>query len=110
MKVPGMFLLSLLCCLPVQAQAVAFVDVNVVPMDSATPRTPDVIVALGPSNTAKVPDGTQRIDDGGKYLMPGLADMHAHLDVDFGGTIRAYLFLFVANGVTTYNSRQKFEP
>jgi cytosine/adenosine deaminase-related metal-dependent hydrolase len=33
--------------------------------------------------------------------MPGLADMHVHLDASFGGTSRSYMLLFLANGITT---------
>ncbi|MFH1313372.1 MAG: amidohydrolase family protein [Candidatus Eisenbacteria bacterium] len=50
---------------------------------------------IGPSQTVKVPDRAALIDGRNKYLMPGLADMHAHvIEVD-------HLLLFVANGVTT---------
>lgn len=53
------------------------------------------IVAVGEAARVSVPDGVQTIDGAGLYLMPGLADMHAHswLDSD--------LTLFVAAGVTT---------
>ena len=51
----------------------------------------------------KVPAGALQIDGRGKYLMPGLADMHVHL---FPGTGQDDLAnqqfqLFLANGVTT---------
>lgn len=89
------------------APEVAFVNVNVVPMDKErvllhqTVVVKDArIVALGPSAKTKVPKRAQRIDGRGKYLMPGLADMHVHV----GGrpeTRQASLVLFIANGVTT---------
>ena len=43
-----------------------------------------------------MPVDAQRIDGRGKVLIPGLHDMHVHLD----GT-RGMLALFVAHGVTT---------
>jgi imidazolonepropionase-like amidohydrolase len=55
----------------------------------------DRIAALGPAASTRVPDGTTRIDGHGKWLMPGLVDMHVHLDDADDGT------LYVANGVTT---------
>jgi imidazolonepropionase-like amidohydrolase len=85
---------------------VAFVDVDVVPMDrEIVLRDQTVIVRddriaeIGPAKDVKVPDGAFRIAgrEGGKTrtLMPGLADMHVH------AWSPDDLVLFVANGVTT---------
>jgi imidazolonepropionase-like amidohydrolase len=86
---------------PVDAD-VAFTHVTVVPMTTPgelTDRTVlvkgDRIVAVGPSATT-VPAARARVIDGtGRFLLPGLADMHAHL-YDMPS-----LALLVANGVTT---------
>ncbi len=85
-----------------RAQLVAFVDVNVVPMDSeriVERQTVIVrdgrIVAMGPVETTDQPAEAQRINGRGRYLMPGLADMHVHLEQE------GDLLLFVSNGVTT---------
>lgn len=97
---------------PALAQPVAFVDVNVVPLDrervlerQTVVVTGDRITALGPSSSTTVPAGATRIDGRGKYLMPGLAEMHAHV---IGGNNpnheqlnRDILFLYVANGITS---------
>jgi Amidohydrolase family len=62
--------------------------------DMAVLITGDRITGLGPSDGFKVPSGAQVVDATGKFLIPGLWDMHVHwLDKD-------YLPLFVANGVT----------
>lgn len=57
------------------------------------------IVAVGAGGTAEVPATARVIDGAGRFLIPGLAEMHAHVPVE-----RAYrdevLFLWVANGVT----------
>ena len=37
------------------------------------------IAAMGPSATTPVPAGARVVDATGRYLMPGLADMHVHL-------------------------------
>ncbi len=82
--------------------ALAFVDVSVVPMDAdhmlehqTVLIRGDRIAALGPAASTPVPDGATRIDGHGKWLMPGLVDMHVHLNDADDGT------LYVANGVTT---------
>jgi imidazolonepropionase-like amidohydrolase len=94
-------------------QATAFVGVNVVPMDrervleNQTVVVRDGhIVAIGPAASTSVPEGAVRIDGAGKYLLPGLAEMHAHIPVpeqDREYTERV-LFLYIANGVTTARS------
>jgi imidazolonepropionase-like amidohydrolase len=55
----------------------------------------DRILAAGPRSRVKIPKGATVIDARGKYILPGLWDMHAHMfQVEFGP---AYL----AAGVTT---------
>ena len=65
---------------------VAFVDVNVVPMDrdvvlrGQTVMVRDgMIAAVGPRGEVPVPAGAEVIAGEGGYLLPGLADMHVHL-------------------------------
>ncbi|HEX2210056.1 MAG TPA: amidohydrolase family protein [Longimicrobium sp.] len=64
---------------------VAFVDVNVVTMrdERVLPRRTVLvregrIAAVGHADSVAVPAGALRVAGGGAYLMPGLADMHAH--------------------------------
>jgi hypothetical protein len=54
----------------------------------------DTIRSVGPSKGAKVPAGAEVVDLGGKALMPGLWDMHAHLSPPDGA-------LNIGAGVTT---------
>ena len=85
---------------------VAFERVNVLPMTDAESLLSDqtvlvsgnVITAIGPTHQVQVPAGATRIDGRGRYLMPGLADMHVHLEHVENPAI---LQLFVAHGVTT---------
>jgi imidazolonepropionase-like amidohydrolase len=97
------------------AQDLAFVGVNVVPMDrNGTLNNQTVIVqagriaAMGPVASTRVPDGTLRLDGRGKYLMPGLGEMHGHIPstLERREFIDAVLFLYVANGVTTVRGMQ----
>ena len=61
------------------------------------------IAAIGATRNVQVPSGARRIDGRGKYLIPGLADMHTHLysDGDSPDSVAKYeLGVMVANGVT----------
>ena len=55
-----------------------------------------LIVAVGSSVKFEVPRNAKVIDCTGKFILPGLWDMHVHL----GNATRSALPLFVANGVT----------
>jgi len=61
------------------------------------------IAAFGPTSSIKIPDGSQVFDAAGKYLIPGLADMHVHLTGagEPRGSREFILPLLLANGVTT---------
>ena len=81
---------------------IAFVDVNVVPLDrerilgrQTVVVRAGSIVAIGPSAEVRLPARARVVDGRGKYLMPGLADMHAHL------VRKEDMLLYVARGVTT---------
>jgi len=114
---------------------VAFVDVTVVPMDKEQilPHRTVVIEGgrigqIGPASLVKVARGTTRIEGKGKFLMPGLTDMHVHfvrealpqnaplLAQGYSGRTpgipasassdherenTAYALMFLANGITT---------
>jgi imidazolonepropionase-like amidohydrolase len=87
----------------------AFVNVNVLPMDRNTVLTNQTvlvrdgrIVSLSAAGAA-LPDGARKVDGRNKFLMPALAEMHAHIP---GGNapdevIERTLFLYAANGVGT---------
>ena len=90
-----------------QNRLVAFVNVNVVPMDSERVLADQIVIVkdglvaeIGPAANIKVPASALRVDGRGKYLMPGLADMHVHLSAERADVL-ALLQLFIANGVTT---------
>ena len=76
--------------------------VTVVPMDSErTLKDYTVVVGggrvtrMGPSARTAAPRGATRVDGRGRYLMPGLADMHVHpYDTD-------QFIDYLAHGVTT---------
>ena len=86
-------------------------DVTVVPMTSETVIERAAVLvrdgriaAVGPADKVKVPAGARRVDGRGKYLLPGLADMHTHLysdDPEMPDSVGPYeLGVMVANGLT----------
>ena len=91
--------------------AVAFVDVNVIPMDTERVLRHQTvivrngeIVEIGDARRIKIPAGAQRIDGRGKFLIPGLSDMHVHLftDDEFPAALAEDEFkIMIAHGVTT---------
>ncbi len=88
----------------------AITDVAVVPMTSDTVlRGATVVVRDGriaevaPKGGVEIPMGARRIDGRGKYLIPGLADMHTHLysDDESPDSVAPHeLGVMLANGVT----------
>jgi imidazolonepropionase-like amidohydrolase len=94
---------------PVGAASVAFTRVAVIDVTGGPTRNDmtvvtdqDRIVAVGPTSSLKPPAGARVVDGRGKFLIPGLWDMHVH--TVFGDWLprneRVVLPLFVANGVT----------
>ena len=93
----------------------AFVDVNVLPMDSERlleAQTVVVdggrIVAVGSAEEIGPAEGVEVIEAAGQYLIPGLTEMHGHLPASQMSDTDAknLLFLYVANGVTTVRGMQ----
>jgi imidazolonepropionase-like amidohydrolase len=101
----------------VKYQAVAFLNVNLVPMDRERIVENQTVVVrdgriseIGPAASVKVPADAQRVEGRGKYLMPGLAEMHGHMPhPNLGEKIaNSFLLLFVANGITTVRTMYGF--
>jgi imidazolonepropionase-like amidohydrolase len=97
-----MCLYALLCL------SVAIVNADVLPMDRErvlarqTVLTEDGrITRIGPARDVAIPAGARTIDGSGKFLVPGLVDVHVHLASNPEPEQRVLLQLFVANGVTT---------
>ncbi len=99
-------------------QIIAFTNVKLIPMTSETVIENQTvlvsssnIIDIGPADELKIPRGAQLIDGKGAYLMPGLADMHAHTRLSTGQWAQPWedakvwpvhpLKLYLANGITT---------
>lgn len=88
--------------------SIAFVDVNVIPMTPTLGVVPHqtVVIRNGRIESvgdagAAIPRGAARVDGRGKYLIPGLADMHVHLEHFEDPSV---LRLFTSYGVTFVRS------
>ncbi|HEX9166465.1 MAG TPA: amidohydrolase family protein [Gemmatimonadales bacterium] len=97
----ALFVLAVLAPAAEAQQPVAFTDVRVVDVAAGQVRPATTVVVTGNRVTAvgagqAVPAGARRIDGQGKYLIPGLWDMHVHLSM----AGREALPVLLANGVT----------
>lgn len=95
-----------------QFREIAFTNVDVIPMTSAEQILLDQTVIIrsgkiqkiGPADKVRPNSNALLIDGTGKYLMPGIAEMHAHIPVPSGDSdslVRKTLLLYLANGITT---------
>ena len=124
-SVAALVVLTLTAAVPGRAQSpapappaaplvLAIENVTVIPMDSERTLPAHTvivegrrIVAVGPSSTTPVPAGAVRVEGRGRFLIPGLAEMHAHFPG--GQQLEQYgeeladrlLYLNLACGVTT---------
>ncbi|MGB8474962.1 MAG: amidohydrolase family protein [Candidatus Acidiferrum sp.] len=90
--------------------ALAITHVTLIDATGAAPK-PDMtvllagekIAAIGPSSSLSIPRGTRVLDTSGKFLIPGLVDMHVHLTGagEPTGSREFILPLLLANGITT---------
>jgi len=109
-----MFLTSICLSARVIADTTVFDNVNVLPMDREVVLEnqrvviqEDLIKEIGPVNSIGIPEGAKKIDATGKYLMPGLADMHTHLDLN--GKPDS-LWHYIAYGVTSIRNLNGIAP
>lgn len=106
MKLAALLLAS---WLPLPAATYVFENVNVLPMDRNRILEGHTVLiednrikAVGKAGSIKAPDGAVRIDGRGKFLIPGLTEMHGHLPPPQASAqdVDDTLFLYLANGVT----------
>lgn len=93
-----------------QAQTLVFTHATVIDMTGAPPKSDMTVIvvghriaALGKTGKLRVPKKAHVIDATGKYLIPGLWDMHVHVfnNVSQRDPNEYYFPLFIANGVTS---------
>lgn len=95
-----LFLVLLFALVPLRAQILLIQHATVIDMVTPTPRkNAEVLVEgnhiLAVGRNIKPPRGAQILNARGKYLIPGLWDMHVHL-----GIPDAFFPMLVASGIT----------
>jgi imidazolonepropionase-like amidohydrolase len=93
------------------AKPLAITSVTVIDATGAPARpdmtvivTGDRITAVGKFREVGVPEGARVVDGKGKYLIPGLWDMHVHT------ADPSFLPLYLANGVTGVRDMHAMDP
>jgi imidazolonepropionase-like amidohydrolase len=92
-----------------QAQPIVFQNVNLLTMDGDRFQGNQTVIVnngvidwVGPAAEAELTDGAEIIS-GDYYLMPGLAEMHAHIPPERQGEeyVNQVLKMYVSQGITT---------
>lgn len=87
----------------------AFTHVNVLTMESENVLKDQTvlikdgkILKIGEASDIKTSGAKTVVDGQGKYLMPGISEMHAHIPGNQNGTeiVEETLFLYLSNGIT----------
>jgi imidazolonepropionase-like amidohydrolase len=93
-----------------QPAALAILNVTVIPMDRERTEADQTVIvrgdrieALGPAASVTVPPGARRIDGRGKFLIPTLSEMHAHIPPGNAteAEMERVLTLYAVNGIGT---------
>ena len=97
----------------VRAEIFGISNVTVIAMDGSEPREGMIVIVEGDRITRVLGPGQQTteqtfpvdvfIDGTGKFLVPGMAEMHGHIPraTSYSQDLKDLLFLYLANGVTT---------
>jgi N-acetylglucosamine-6-phosphate deacetylase len=100
----------LFSCSHPRQPVLAITHITVIDMTGAAPLADQTVIIekqrvsdLGPSNAVTIPRGAQILDAHGKFLIPGLVDMHIHLTAagEPDGSRKFIIPLLLANGVTS---------
>lgn len=98
-----------------QKDTIVIKDVHVIPMHREVVwENQNVVIAngkivgIGPSDETSIYKSAKLIDGAGKYLIPGLHEMHYHWRNKEGGIERDFKLL-VANGVTTVRNMAEYD-
>jgi imidazolonepropionase-like amidohydrolase len=114
LAVLGLLLLAagglLFSCAAPPENSLAIAHVTVIDMTGAPPLVDQTvliekqrIVALGPAGSIHLSRSAKMVDGSGKFLIPGLVDMHVHLTAagEPDGARKFMIPLLLANGITT---------
>ncbi len=90
--------------------ATVFTNINVVPMNNSEVLENQTVIIrngkiekISAAEEIKIGDGATLIDGKGKYLMPGISEMHAHIPIAREGNdslVKETLLLYLSGGIT----------
>ena len=121
-------LLGLLLCLPAMPQGVVFKGFTLIDGRGGAPVSDAAMIVdsgritwVGPASQLKVPAGASVNDVSGKYVMPGIINLHGHVSVASGLTqdvkrfytrenVEKSLHLYASYGVTSVVSMGTDQP
>jgi hypothetical protein len=95
-----------------QPAVVAIEHVSVIPMDRDRVLPDQTVIVrdgriagVAAAASAAVPAGATRLDGRGRFLIPALSELHAHVPAgQAGGHAERVLFMYVASGIGTIRS------
>lgn len=99
------------------ATPVVITGVTVVPMDAERVLPGHSVVirdgrieAMGPDGTVATPEGAERIDGAGRWLLPGMVDFHTHERApgNWPDDVDGNFLMYLANGITTIVNQGDF--
>ncbi len=102
--------MALVSCSTSRPTRIAIKNVTVIDATGTAPKPNSTVLisggrisAIGPGDKIAIPGDYKIVDGNGKFLIPGLADMHIHLTGagEPGGSREFIIPLLVANGITT---------
>ena len=98
---------------PPATAGIAFTNITIIPMDRERVLGNQTLIVrggkiaqLGPSSSITLPADARVIDGRGKFVIPGLAEMHGHLAGGDTSLNERILALNVLHGVTTVRVMQ----
>lgn len=101
-------LVCLIAATRADADTTVFINVNIVPMTTEKIVAQQSLVVvegritgIGHVDAMSVPKGATVVDGTDRFLMPGLAEMHAHVSGTDPDQIDRLSTMFIANGITT---------
>lgn len=96
--IPAFGLFSLVLGQQAAEPVIALVGGNVIPLDGTPPIENAVVVirqgrieSIGPASSVSVPSDARTVDASGKWLLPGLMNLHVHLGLKLPGKMAAEL-------------------
>lgn len=101
------FTISFLSCTKTEKADIAIQNVTVIDATGASAKsgmtvliTGNRILKINKTQKTKLAEDVKVVDGSGKFLIPGLWDMHVHFDAEEDIRLKEFMALFITNGIT----------